>query len=233
MWHRVIQRHRRGAYRLVAMVMGGRTRLVRRKATGTRAVPSRGGTAPVVVTRSPRRRGDTFHNNIHNNNNNNNDNDDKTVWCRASSAEAMASLEGGEGFVECVARVSSLAGGALSEEESASAVREAFGWGKQTYWRQSKVEERPAPDAMDATVAVLLDLGMTEEEVCEIVRAFPEFLGCDADLVRKNVDYVTKTFFVRNKALLSTLSRKPQVLGNTVDCEGNCVGECNRCWVRF
>ena len=56
------------------MVMGGRTRLVRRKATGTRAVPSRGGTAPVVVTRSLRRRGDTFHNNIHNNNNNNNDN---------------------------------------------------------------------------------------------------------------------------------------------------------------
>lgn len=24
-----------------------------------------------------------------------------------------------------------------------------------------------------------------------------------------------------------------QVLGYNVDCEGNCMGECNRCWVRF
>jgi hypothetical protein len=24
-----------------------------------------------------------------------------------------------------------------------------------------------------------------------------------------------------------------QVLAYSVDCEGNCIGECNRCWVRF
>ena len=26
---------------------------------------------------------------------------------------------------------------------------------------------------------------------------------------------------------------RAQVLGYNVDCEGNCMGECNRCWVRF
>ena len=80
---------------------------------------------------------------------------------------------------------------------------------------------------------MLLDLGMSTEEVSKVISDFPEFLGCEEDLLRKNVDYVQSTFFVKGKALVNTLKRKPQVLGNIVDCEGNCVGDCNRCWVRF
>ena len=150
--------------------------------------------------------------------------------CAASAGPATTE----ESFRECASRISELTGD-LSVDESTSALREAFGWGKksQKFWRESKVEEVPSVDLVEGRIQVLLDLGMTTEDVSKVISDFPEFLGCEEDLLRKNVDYVTKTFFVRNKALVNTLKRKPQVLGNIVDCEGNCVGACNRCWVRF
>ena len=137
-----------------------------------------------------------------------------------------------ESFRECASRISELTGD-LSVDESTSALREAFGWGGKSYWRERKKEEIPSVDLVEGRIQVLLDLGMTTEDVSKVISDFPEFLGCEEDQIRKNVDYVTKTFFVRNKALVNTLKRKPQVLGNIVDCEGNCVGDCNRCWVRF
>jgi len=29
------------------------------------------------------------------------------------------------------------------------------------------------------------------------------------------------------------VKRRPEALGFNVDCLGDCIGECNRCWVRF
>ena len=152
----------------------------------------------------------------------------------SSSPASVGEIEDLPGFPECATAVTGLAGGALSEDDAISALRDAFGWNKQTYWRKSKVEEAPTLVQVESAISVLRDkVGMTEDQVAEIVKKFPEFLGCSPSLLEKNVDYVGKTFFVRDKALLALMARKPQVLGNTVDCEGNCVGECNRCWVRF
>ena len=153
---------------------------------------------------------------------------------------------------ECASRLTELTEG-LPEDESISALREAFGRSK--YWRGHPPGE-PSVDLVEGRIQVLLDLGMSTEEVSKVISDFPEFLGCEEDLLRKNVDYVQSTFFVKGKALVNTLKRKPQVslssllffalasdlflafsssqvLGNIVDCEGNCVGDCNRCWVRF
>jgi hypothetical protein len=33
--------------------------------------------------------------------------------------------------------------------------------------------------------------------------------------------------------LLKAVLRNPPLLGYNVDCMGDCVGECNRCWARF
>ncbi|QDZ21558.1 hypothetical protein HOP50_06g40850 [Chloropicon primus] len=151
----------------------------------------------------------------------------------ASSSESGGEVEDEPEFRACVEKVMGLEGGLLDEEESTAALKDAFGWSKQTYWRKSKVEENPSSAELEGRLAVLLDLGLTEAEVVKVVRDFPEFLGCDEELLRKNIEYVGKTFFVRDKALLQTIVRKPAILGNIVDCEGNCVGECNRCWVRF
>ena len=45
--------------------------------------------------------------------------------------------------------------------------------------------------------------------------------------------FLARTYRLEGPTLASVLERKPQVLGNTLDCAGDCVGECNRCWARF
>jgi len=121
----------------------------------------------------------------------------------------------------------------LSEEEGILALKDAFGWSKQTYWRKSKVEEMPTLRMVEERIEKLTEIGMTDTEVGKVISAFPEFLGCPASLLERNIEYVQTTFFVKNKQLVQTLLRKPAVLGNVVDCQGDCVGDCNRCWVRF
>lgn len=40
-------------------------------------------------------------------------------------------------------------------------------------------------------------------------------------------------FMKRNtKNFANYVMRVPQVLGNNLDCVGDCAGECNRCWAR-
>ena len=52
-------------------------------------------------------------------------------------------------------------------------------------------------------------------------------------LLRPNAAHLAKSFHMPPDAVAATVARKPQVLGNKVDCAGDCVGECNRCWARF
>lgn len=38
---------------------------------------------------------------------------------------------------------------------------------------------------------------------------------------------------MKGTVLKNCVKRKPVILGYNVDCQGDCIGECNRCWVRF
>ena len=107
----------------------------------------------------------------------------------------------------------------LSQDETTTALQDAFGWSKQTYWRKTKIEEIPKYEELEERIQVFMDLGMTDQEICQIISTFPEVLGCGSSLLDKNIDYVRTTFFVRNKALNQTLLRKPEVLGNVIDCQ--------------
>mmetsp|Transcript_35820 Transcript_35820/g.77931 ORF Transcript_35820/g.77931 Transcript_35820/m.77931 type:complete len:213 (-) Transcript_35820:75-713(-) len=151
----------------------------------------------------------------------------------SSSSEAPAAVFGeGEAFEACLDFVSTL--GPFSSEEAADMLKDAFGWSRQTYWRKRKSEEVPQLAAIEERVEALRGAGgLSDDQVAKVVAAFPEVLGCEADLLRENVAYVEKTFFVKGNTLTSLLVRKPEVLGNIVDCQGDCVGDCNRCWVRF
>ena len=149
-----------------------------------------------------------------------------------AQAEADAEPEFGqhENWTPCRERLASLG---LSDDDADDALKAAFGWSKQSYWRKTVVKETPTIDMVEERLGVLAGLGMTDAEVGAVVNKFPEVLGCSASLLERNVEHVQRTFFVKNKALVNTIKRKPEVLGNIVDCEGNCVGDCNRCWVRF
>ncbi len=130
-----------------------------------------------------------------------------TVQCTCTAASSSGFGEG-EGFTQCGDKLAAMG---LSEEETTKVLKEAFGWSKQTYWRKSKVEEVPSLDAIEDVLGVLADVGLNDSEVLKVISDFPEVLGCSGKLVADNVEHVQKTFFVRNKALIQTLSRKVKI----------------------
>ena len=130
----------------------------------------------------------------------------------------------------------------LSPEEADRALRRAHAWGVQSYWRKSKTNETPQPELMQERLAWLRERvagegGPEEAEAAlrKLVQAFPEALGLDVQTVlAPSVALLAKSYGIAAPATLAgVLARKPTVLGNTVDCSGDCVGECNRCWARF
>lgn len=68
----------------------------------------------------------------------------------------------------------------------------------------------------------------------QAVKSFPEVLGLDVESqMQANVEKLKKDWKMTDKVIPNVVKRQPQVLGYNVDCEGNCLGECNRCWIRL
>lgn len=68
-----------------------------------------------------------------------------------------------------------------------------------------------------------------------LLTAFPEVVALDTNtVVAPNLALLERLYRIPpGPALAGVLKRKPQVLGNNLDCSGDCAGECNRCWARF
>ncbi len=68
----------------------------------------------------------------------------------------------------------------------------------------------------------------------QAIKNFPEVFGLDVESQMKaNVEKLKKDWKMTDKVIPNVVKRQPQVLGYNVDCEGNCMGECNRCWIRL
>ena len=65
------------------------------------------------------------------------------------------------------------------------------------------------------------------------MQAFPEVLGLDVSLMQSNVDKLTTTWHMKGAVLQRAILRKPRVLGSIVDCKGDCLGLCSRCFAQF
>ncbi|GBF95026.1 hypothetical protein Rsub_07527 [Raphidocelis subcapitata] len=130
----------------------------------------------------------------------------------------------------CVQQLTSLGFG---EEDSDKMVARAFGWATQAYWRKEKVEEAPDAARAAAALAVLREVGVAEADVPRVVKAFPELIGCGEDRLRGNVDHLRSAWKLDGPVLAAAVVRQPALLGYTIDCMGDCAGECNRCWARF
>ena len=131
-----------------------------------------------------------------------------------------------------------------------TAVVHAFGWGRQKYWQREKVEETPDAARVRAlnffpkksrlciqvaeNVNYLRSVGFSEEDLRQLTSKFPEFLGCDCEArLRPNVEYLQTSFFLSGPHCVKAIMRKPNVLGNVLACEGDCKGQCSRCWSQF
>lgn len=125
----------------------------------------------------------------------------------------------------------------MDEEAAEKAMGRAFGWTTQAYWRNTKVEEVPKMDEMEARIEYLNSIGLTTEKLCKVVNKCPEILGCELAQLQGATEHIEKNFFMKRNTnnFSNYLVRVPQALGNNIDCaaEGvNCLGECNRCWAR-
>ena len=134
---------------------------------------------------------------------------------------------------------------------------QAFAWTK-GYWAAEKPEpEIPDkeqvrspkcnPDAVTGSctlltwlyvqiaqaISFLEEQGVEGDDLPKLLKQFPQVLGLKEEHMNGNMNKMQKQYFVRGPALKNVIKRKPQALGFNWDCEGDCAGNCPRCWVHF
>jgi hypothetical protein len=122
---------------------------------------------------------------------------------------------------------------AAGVDRAPAALERAFGWASQLYWRGERVDEPPTLARVDATFAYLESLGIDESCAAAMVGKWPELLTLGEERMAGNVGKLQEKFKMRGAVLAKSLQRKPRVLGATTDCEGNCAGDCTRCFAQF
>lgn len=122
----------------------------------------------------------------------------------------------------------------FSTEESDKMLKKAFGWVNSPYWSEEREKETPKVQTINQILDYLTSLGLSDEDLQKLLKKFPEVLGCSLDQeIKLNVGLLEKDWGISGKTLRSLLLRNPKVLGYNVDCRGDCIAKCTRCWVRF
>lgn len=138
------------------------------------------------------------------------------------------------GWAEVRLQLSQL-GGKLGKSGAADrAVMRAFGWKGSKYWRGAVERETPCTDVVEERLHYLRSLGFDDATLATMVAEFPELVRLPVRRLRENVELISKSYpILKGKALVASLASQPRALGYDVDCGGDCVSECSRCWVRF
>ncbi|CAI9114735.1 OLC1v1015524C1 [Oldenlandia corymbosa var. corymbosa] len=122
----------------------------------------------------------------------------------------------------------------FSAEEENKVLGKAFGYVHSPFWSEERAKEVPRVDAVNNVLNYLRSLNLTDVEIGKILKKFPEVLGCDLEgELENNVKLLEKEWGIEGKTLKNLLLRNPKVLGYNVDCKGDCIAKCTRCWVRF
>ncbi|KAJ0969510.1 hypothetical protein J5N97_022387 [Dioscorea zingiberensis] len=119
-------------------------------------------------------------------------------------------------------------------EEADLILKKAFGWIHSPYWGEERSKELPEVQSINAVLDYLKSLGVSDDDLHKLLKKFPEVLGCDFDdEIKINVSTLEREWGIKGKPLRNLLLRNPKVLGYNVDCKGDCMAKCTRCWVRF
>ncbi|KAK4761694.1 hypothetical protein SAY87_029578 [Trapa incisa] len=122
----------------------------------------------------------------------------------------------------------------FSVEEQDKILEKAFGHVHSPYWSEERQKEVPNLEAVTETLDYLRSLSLSDDDICKLLKKFPEVLGCCLQQeVQTNVQTLAKDWGIEGKSLKNLLLRNPKVLGYNVDCKGDCMAKCTRCWVRF
>lgn len=121
-----------------------------------------------------------------------------------------------------------------NEEEVDKILGKAFGHVHSPYWGEDRKKEVPKFEVVSEVLSYLKDLGLTNDDLAKLLKKFPEVLGCSLENEMKaNVQILEKVWGIKGKTLTKLLLRNPKVLGYNIDCKGDCMAQCTRCWVRF
>ncbi|MBA0855345.1 hypothetical protein Goshw_012320, partial [Gossypium schwendimanii] len=122
----------------------------------------------------------------------------------------------------------------FSNEEEDKILGKAFGHVHSPYWGEERKKEEPRFEIVNEILEYLRSLGLSDDDLRKLLKKFPEVLGCDIEHeLRTNVQILEKDWGIKGKSLKNLLLRNPKVLGYNVDCKGDCMAQCTRCWVRF
>ncbi|XP_015056551.1 uncharacterized protein LOC107002873 [Solanum pennellii] len=122
----------------------------------------------------------------------------------------------------------------FSPEEEDKILGKAFGHIHSPYWYEERKKEVPRLEVVNEILDYLRSLSLTDDDLTKLVKKFPEVLGCSLeDEMKTNVEILAKQWGIEGKTLRNLLLRNPKVLGYNVDCKGDCVAKCTRCWARF
>jgi hypothetical protein len=118
-------------------------------------------------------------------------------------------------------------------------VKKAFGWGiaSQGFWQGEVINDPPKLSKVRASLEFLRaePLAFNDNEIEDILVLFPSVLNLDVSTMQANLEHLTKTWpvFKSEGKVRSTVLDKPNLLGFSIDCEGDCRALCTRCWIRF
>ncbi|XVF29986.1 hypothetical protein REPUB_Repub16aG0018600 [Reevesia pubescens] len=122
----------------------------------------------------------------------------------------------------------------FSTEEEDKILGKAFGHVHSPYWGEERKKEVPKFEIVNEILDYLRSLSLSDNDLYKLLKKFPEVLGCNVEYeLRTNVQILEKEWGIKGKSLKNLLLRNPKVLGYNVDCKGDCMAQCTRCWVRF
>lgn len=127
-----------------------------------------------------------------------------------------------------------LSGFEFTVEEEDKILGKAFGFVRSPYWGEEREQVVPKFEEIDAILVYLRGLGLSDDDISKILKKFPEVVGCSLENELKlNIQILENQWKIKGKSLRNLLLRNPKVLGYIVDCKGDCMALCTRCWVRF
>lgn len=118
----------------------------------------------------------------------------------------------------------------FSSEEADDVLAKSFGWSYSDYWGEEKQATIPDPETVSNSFSLMKDLGL---DLSTLLKKFPELVGLTDREIQSSLATLDSKWGIAGKNLKNVLNRNPQVLGYNIDCQGDCAGECTRCWVRF
>mmetsp|Transcript_96286 Transcript_96286/g.171036 ORF Transcript_96286/g.171036 Transcript_96286/m.171036 type:complete len:187 (+) Transcript_96286:41-601(+) len=118
-----------------------------------------------------------------------------------------------------------------TDDDATNWLQAGFAWTQKSrrFWRKSRTQEDPEPEAVKATVEWLKNKGLAEKSW---VNRFPEVIGLSVEDLEAGRE-TAPSYLQKEEVYFKAIRANPQLLGKNYDClaeHESCQGKCSRCW---